>query len=86
MAWVGGMFGDRVKYKGTEEQLPRVQALLDELGVTRLYKTRKGAYFITSSDDDRNYLRAIDEDTAKYHLMHHNYKKYAEMFGELEEA
>ena len=54
---------------------------------TNLYVTAKGAYFITSKEDyDRPCIEVINEDKAKAYLMHYNYDKYAEMFGELEEA
>lgn len=54
---------------------------------TNLYKTNKGAYFLTSKGDyERFQILVINEDTAKNYLMYYNYEKYAEMFGELEEA
>lgn len=54
---------------------------------TDLYKTAKGAYFITSTaDNGKNYIEVVKEITAKYYLMHNNYDKYCEMFGPLEEA
>ena len=31
-------------------------------------------------------IEVIEEDAAKEYLMYNNYDKYAEMFGELEEA
>lgn len=52
-----------------------------------LYKTAKGAYFLTCTDSyGYSHIDIIDENTAKEYLMKHNYEKYAEMFGELEEA
>ena len=55
--------------------------------VTNLYRTVKGAYFLTCKEDyDRPCIEVINEKMAKAYLMHHNYDKYAEMFGELEEA
>lgn len=54
---------------------------------TNLYRTVKGVYFLTcKADYDRSCIRVINEDKAKKYLMHNNYEKYAEMFGELEEA
>lgn len=54
---------------------------------TNLYKTAKGAYFLTCKEDyDIPCIEVINEDKAKEYLMYHNYDKYAEMFGELEEA
>ena len=54
---------------------------------TKLYRTSKGAYFLTYK---KNYndvgIEVIEEDMAKEYLMYNNYDKYAEMFGELEEA
>ena len=54
---------------------------------TKLYRTAKGAYFLTYK---KNYndtgIEVIEEDMAKEYLMCNNYDKYAEMFGELEEA
>lgn len=54
---------------------------------TDLYKTAKGAYFITSTaDNGKNYIEVVEEITAKYYLMFNDYDKYCEMFGPLEEA
>ena len=54
---------------------------------TKLYKTAKGKYFITSKEDyEQSCIKVINEDKAKEYLMHSDYDKYAEMFGELEEA
>ena len=54
---------------------------------TSLYRTAKGAYFLTClADYDNGYIEVINEAEAKEYLMHNNYEKYAEMFGELEEA
>ena len=54
---------------------------------TKLYRTAKGAYFLTCSEDyHRPDIEVIEEDAAKEYLMYNNYDKYAEMFGELEEA
>lgn len=54
---------------------------------TNLYKTAKGAYFLTCTSDYRTaYIDVIDENTAKFYLMRNNYDKYVEMFGELGEA
>lgn len=54
---------------------------------TTLYKTAKGSYFITCKDFyDKSYIKVIGEKKAKRYLMYHNYEKYAEMFGPLEEA
>ena len=54
---------------------------------TNLYRTVKGAYFLTCREDyDRSCIEVINEDVAKVYLIHNNYDKYIEMFGELEEA
>ena len=54
---------------------------------TTLYKTAKGAYFLTCCMDyGRHYIEVINENTAKKYLMHNDYSKYVELFGELEEA
>lgn len=56
---------------------------------TNLYKTTKGAYFLTSSINDAGYnyvIEVINEEEAKNYLMHNGYDKYVELFGELEEA
>lgn len=53
---------------------------------TQLYLTAKGAYFLVYKYDYKHYARTIDEAEAKDYLMLHNYDKYAEMFGALEEA
>ena len=54
---------------------------------TKLYRTAKGAYFlIYIKDYDGIGVEVINEDVAKVYLIHNNYDKYIEMFGELEEA
>ena len=54
---------------------------------TKLYRTAKGAYFLTCREDyNRPDIEVIEEAAAKEYLMYNNYDKYAEMFGELEEA
>ena len=54
---------------------------------TNLYRTAKGSYFLTCKEDyDASCIEVINEDKAKEYLMYHNYDKYAEMFGELDEA
>ena len=54
---------------------------------TKLYRTTKGAYFLTCREDyNRPDIEVIEEAAAKEYLMYNNYDKYAEMFGELEEA
>ncbi len=55
--------------------------------VTNLYKTAKGAFFLTSNEGCyTSYCEVIDETTAKELLKHNAYDKYIEMYGELEEA
>lgn len=54
---------------------------------TNLYRTVKGAYFLTCREGyDRPCIEVIEEDVAKVYLIHNDYDKYIEMFGELEEA
>ena len=54
---------------------------------TKLYRTAKGAYFLTCKKNCNDMdIEVIEEDAAKEYLMYNNYDKYAEMFGELEEA
>lgn len=54
---------------------------------TNLYKTAKGSYFLTCKDFyEKSYIKVISEKKAKRYLMYHNYEKYVEMFGPLEEA
>ena len=54
---------------------------------TKLYRTTKGAYFLTCREDyNRPDIEVIEEAAAKEYLMYNNYDKYVEMFGELEEA
>lgn len=52
-----------------------------------LYKTEKGNYFFTyKADYGVMHCEPVDEGTAKDFLAHNNYDKYAELYGELEEA
>ena len=54
---------------------------------TALFKTAKGAYFLTGKHDFERYeIEVITEEKAKYYLMYNAYDLYAKMFGELEEA
>ena len=54
---------------------------------TKLYKTAKGAFFLTCvANYGTGYIEVISEATAKYYLMRNAYDKYVEMYGELEEA
>lgn len=54
---------------------------------TDLYRTKKGAYFIVPKNEfKKRYVRYVCENEAKQYLMHNNYSKYVELFGELEEA
>ena len=54
---------------------------------TTLYKTAKGSYFFTSKGDyDQYHIEVTNEEIAKRFLVRNNYDKYAELFGELEEA
>ena len=54
---------------------------------TKLYRTAKGAYFLTCKKNCNDIdIEVIEEAAAKEYLMYNNYDKYAEMFGELEEA
>lgn len=54
---------------------------------TNLYKTIKGAYFLTcTADYGTSYIEVIGEKTAQYWLKYKAYDKYVEMFGPLEEA
>ena len=54
---------------------------------TKLYRTAKGAYFLTCKKNCNDMdIEVIEEDAAKEYLMYNNYDKYTEMFGELEEA
>lgn len=51
-----------------------------------LYKTKKGNYFTLKVLPDRTITNVVSEDTVKKILLEHNYDKYAELFGPLEEA
>lgn len=54
---------------------------------TNLYRTAKGAYFLTCLENYNGIaVEVIEEAEAKSYLMYNNYDKYAEMFGKLEEA
>ena len=51
-----------------------------------LYKTKKGNYFTLKVLPDKTITNVVSEDTVKKILLEHNYDKYAELFGPLEEA
>lgn len=51
-----------------------------------LYKTKKGNYFTLKVLPDRTITNVVSEETVKKILPDHNYDKYAELFGPLEEA
>ncbi len=51
-----------------------------------LYKTKKGNYFTLKVLPDKTITNVVSEDTVKKILLDHNYDKYAELFGPLEEA
>lgn len=51
-----------------------------------LYKTKKGNYFMLKELPDKTITNVVSEDTVKKILLDHNYDKYAELFGPLEEA
>lgn len=51
-----------------------------------LYKTKKGNYFTLKVLPDRTITNVVSEETVKKILLDHNYDKYAELFGPLEEA
>lgn len=52
----------------------------------QLYRSKKGKYLITWYQDYKTCAMAIDEAKAKELLLKYDYKKYEELFGELEEA
>lgn len=51
-----------------------------------LYKTKKGNYFTLKVLPDKTITSVVSEETVKNILKKHNYDKYAELFGPLEEA
>lgn len=51
-----------------------------------LYKTKKGNYFTLKVLPDKTITNVVSEETVKKILLEHNYDKYAELFGPLEEA
>lgn len=51
-----------------------------------LYKTKKGNYFTLKVLPDKTITNVVSEETVKKILLDHNYDKYAELFGPLEEA
>lgn len=52
----------------------------------KLYRSEKGRYLITWEQGYSVYAMAIGEAKAKELLLKYDYKKYEELFGELEEA
>ena len=54
---------------------------------TTLYRTIKGAYFcVRSADFSRFVAQLLTEKEGKQYLMRHNYTRYVELYGELEEG
>ena len=51
-----------------------------------LYKTKKGNYFNLKVLPNMTITNVVSEDTVKKILLEHNYDKYTELFGPLEEA
>lgn len=51
-----------------------------------LYRSKKGRYLITWDQGYNVYAMAIDKAKAKELLLKYDYRKYEELFGELEEA
>lgn len=49
-----------------------------------IYRTKKGAYFFECGAEGNAYT--ITEEQVEHYLKYHRYDKYAELFGELEEA
>lgn len=52
----------------------------------RLYKTKKGRWFLTYDSDYDHYGKVLEETEVKSLLMHYDLDKYEELFGELEEG
>ena len=53
---------------------------------SKLYKTQKGTYYFVYEYKLSHCIELVTEDEAKSWLMHADYSKYAELFGELEEG
>lgn len=51
-----------------------------------LYKTKKGNYFTLKELPDKTIMNVVSEEMVKKILLEHNYDKYTELFGPLEEA
>lgn len=61
----------------------------EELGHTyycKLYRSKKQNFLLTHEEGSYIHGEAITEEKAKKLLMNFNYKKYEELFGEIEEA
>lgn len=54
--------------------------------VCKLYRSSKGNFLITHEESGKIIGEAINESEAKRLLMSGSYKKYEEVFGEIEEA
>lgn len=52
----------------------------------RLFKTKKGRWFLTYDSDYNHYGKVLDEKEVKPLLMHYDLSKYEELFEELEEG
>ena len=52
----------------------------------KLYRSTKGRYLMTWDQGYNTCAMAIDEAKAKELLLKYDYRKYVELFGELEEA
>lgn len=52
----------------------------------QLYRSKKGRYLMTWDQGYNTCAMAIDDAKVKELLLKYDYRKYAELFGELEEA
>lgn len=53
---------------------------------TKLYKTKKGHWFLTYEKDVSTYGKVLTEDEVKELLIKSDLAKYEELFGELEDG
>ncbi len=72
--------------KGVKTRIAFLDSTILNTYDAQIYKSTKGRYLLTWYQDYKAYAQPIDEDKVKELLLKYDYKKYEELFGELEEA
>lgn len=79
------LVSEKVK-KGVTTYIRFLDSKILNMYDAKLYRSKKGRYLITWYQDDTTCAMAIGKAKAKELLLKYDYRKYEELFGELEEA